>query len=117
MDTVSRRIAGARRGPAETIRSAAGTASGPLNVSVAKLDIEVAGALVDQHKLEGIKFVRALVVVSNVVPSDGHHAIGGVQVIIDCACAPRVDIRPERRDDRVVEAGSDCRRRESCLLY
>src|SRR5260370_42704478 len=112
MAAVPRAIPAPRRGPAETFRSTAGTACGPLNVSVAIFDVEIAVALVDQHKLERIKLVGAGGVVSDVVPGDGHHTIGSVEIVIDGAEAPRVDIRPERRNDRKAETGTHRARRE-----
>ena len=114
MDAVARRIAGTRRDPAKTIRAVAGITGRPLNISIPIFNIEIAVALVDQYELEGVELVRVLIVISDMVPGDGHHAIGGVEIIRDCAAAlgACIDVRPERRDDRIVRTGVDYAWRE-----
>src|SRR5438105_3761371 len=104
MHAIAGRVTGPRCCSAEAVYAAAGGACRPLDLPIAIDDIEVAMALVDQHDLKGIAFVGAAIVISDIVPGDGHHAIGGVQLVVDGAAAlrPGIDVGPECRDDRMV---------------
>ena len=65
------------------------------------------------------------VVISDIIPCDGEHIVGGVETLVDqiwprriaarrrrSGPAPRVDIGPEWRDDRIALAISNLTRRK-----
>src|SRR5262249_29346603 len=106
------------------IQPAAGAAEQPVDVLVAVDDVEVAVAFVDQLELEGVGDT-ADAVGGNVVPGDGHDAARGVHVPEDPVGAirvaagagpgggtARVDVGPERRNDRAAAAVRDRRWRK-----
>jgi hypothetical protein len=78
---------GARDLTAEAAGAAAGVAGCPVDVLITVGDIEIAVAEADQLELKCIKLVFVGIVIAHIIPGDGQHAIGCVEVIIDAVRA------------------------------
>ena len=67
--------------------AAAKVTGGPVDVLIAKDDIKIAIAKADQLQLECIKQIFVLwcqgVVISDIVPCNGEHIVGGVETLVD----------------------------------
>ena len=115
----------AGRGPAEPFGPAARISGGPLNIFVAIDDCEIAVGIADNLKLECVGLIRVGVEIADIVPGHREHVIVGVEIVKDpirprgisvvagCGAVPsaRVDVSPERGDDRIIEPAGNLRRR------
>src|SRR4029079_10140868 len=95
-------------------------AGSPIDILVTEDDVEIAIAKADQLQLEGVQFVCVAIKIANVVPCDCDDVIDGIEIVIDeirarrfpswrrrCAAAASINIRPEWRNDRIVDTCVD----------
>ena len=91
---IVRSVAGGETGPCrgtagagEAAGAATGIAGCPVDVLITVDDVEIAVAKADQLELKCIKLVFVGIVIAHIIPGDGQHAIGCVEVIIDAVRA------------------------------